>query len=282
MLFNNCRTDLAHEANSRLETPHKGVESEELIMHGCKVSRVRILNAEAAEKLLKPVGDYYTLFTGKSLRRGDDAFSDTADALRDILRSFDAVRNASKFLVACLGNPAITPDAVGPRTADAVIVTRHLKSALPEDFAAFSEVSALRTGVLGTTGIESADELKAINSVVKPECIIVVDALAAGDIERLCRNIQVCDSGIAPGSGVANDRKAINSATMGVPVIAVGVPTVIDASAFSSLPEAKGLFVTPRNIDELVAASAHLIAAGINLALHPGLDSGDLLSLMPV
>ena len=134
----------------------------------------------------------------------------------------------------------------------------------------------MRTGVLGTTGIESADSLKAICEVVKPDCVIAVDALASSDLSRLCKTIQICDSGIAPGSGVGNDRAQLNAEALGVPVIAMGVPTVIDAAAFTDEETAKGLFVTPRNIDELVASVSKLMAYSINLALHQGLTVEDV------
>lgn len=204
------------------------------------------------------------------------SFSDCANALAELLGSFDAVSQSKSFMIACLGNRAVTPDAVGPETADNLIVTRHLKASLPEEFAAFSSVAVFRTGVLGTTGIESAQALLSMCELTKPDCVIAVDALASGEVGRLCRNIQICDTGIAPGSGVGNDRAAINAEYLKRPVIAVGLPTVVDASAFTQDEGAKGLFVTPRNIDELVASISKLLAYGINLAVHPGLSIEDI------
>lgn len=271
-----ARTDLAHEASTRLDRLPDGIEAEELTISNCTVSRVSVLDNDAAQAIGKPVGNYFTLEMANYVKRRENSFSDCANALAELLNMLSFINNAKSVLIACLGNRAVTPDAIGPDTADKLIVTRHLKSSLPEQFDAFSSVSVFRTGVLGTTGIESADGLRAICDLVKPDCIIAVDALASGELNRLCRNVQVCDTGISPGSGVGNNRAALNADLLGVPVCAIGVPTVIDAAAFTDAEEAKGLFVTPRNIDELVRSSAKLIAYGINLALHKGLTIGDI------
>ena len=266
-----ARTDLAAEAASRLDTVPEGVRTDTLMLHGVSVSRVVIENEAGAEAIGKPVGKYLTLEMEDYVTRRGVSFASCANALADILRSFTAVESGGSFLIACLGNRAVTPDAIGPCTADSIIVTRHLKASLPEDFAAFSSVSVLRTGVLGTTGIESAQAIRSACSIVSPDCVIAIDALASGEMHRLCRNVQLCDTGISPGSGVGNDRAAINADFLGCPVIAVGVPTVTDASALSSDPNAESLFVTPRNIDELVRSVSKLIAYGVDLALHRGL-----------
>lgn len=271
-----ARTDLAAESSARLDKVYSGLISEDKIIENCRVNEVRISDNEAANAVGKPIGSYYTLQMDEFVRRSENSFSDCASALSTILNSIDAVKNASSYLVACLGNRLITPDAVGPCTADKMIVTRHLKASMPEAFEAFSTVSVLRTGVLGTTGIESADTLKSIVDTVKPDCVIAVDALASGEFERLCRNIQICDTGISPGSGVGNNRDAINFNTLGVPVVAIGVPTVIDGSALSENKSAETMFVTPRNIDELVSSISKLIAYGINLALHEGITLSDI------
>ena len=271
-----ARTDLAAEAASRLDKEPEGVRSDTLTLHGVSVSRVVIENETGAAAIGKPVGKYLTLEMEDYVTRRGVSFASCANALADILRSFTAVENGGSFLVACLGNRAVTPDAIGPCAADGIIVTRHLKTTLPEDFAAFSSVSVIRTGVLGTTGIESAHAIRSACSIVSPDCVIAIDALASGEMHRLCRNVQLCDTGISPGSGVGNDRAAINADFLGCPVIAVGVPTVTDASALSSDPNAESLFVTPRNIDELVRSVSKLIAYGVDLALHRGLTVEDV------
>ena len=271
------RTDLASEVVQRPENASlAGLELNEEHICGCRVTAVKINGGEASKVLCKPVGNYLTLELDEYIRRRENSFSDAANALSQLMRRFAEIQNAQSFLVACLGNRAITPDAVGPEVSDSLIVTRHLKQSLPQEFAALSSVAVLRTGVLGTTGIESAQSLKALCGLVQPDCVIAVDALASGELDRLCRNVQICDSGIAPGSGVGNDRAELNRESLGVPVIAVGVPTVIDAAAFCDDESAAGLFVTPRNIDELVRSVSKLVAYGLNLALHPRLSIADV------
>ncbi|MBS7365322.1 MAG: GPR endopeptidase [Oscillospiraceae bacterium] len=277
MQRSNVRTDLASEVVQRPENASlAGLELNEERICGCRVTAVKINGGEASKVLCKPIGNYLTLELDEYIRRRENSFSDAANALSQLMRRFAEIQNAQSFLVACLGNRAITPDAVGPEVSDSLIVTRHLKQSLPQEFAALSSVAVLRTGVLGTTGIESAQSLKALCGLVQPDCVIAVDALASGELDRLCRNVQICDSGIAPGSGVGNDRAELNRESLGVPVIAVGVPTVIDAAAFCADESAAGLFVTPRNIDELVRSVSKLVAYGLNLALHPGLSIADV------
>lgn len=277
MQRSNVRTDLASEVVQRPENASlAGLELNEEHICGCRVTAVKINGGEASKVLCKPIGNYLTLELDEYIRRRENSFSDAANALSQLMRRFAEIQNAQSFLVACLGNRAITPDAVGPEVSDSLIVTRHLKQSLPQEFAALSSVAVLRTGVLGTTGIESAQSLKALCGLVQPDCVIAVDALASGELDRLCRNVQICDSGIAPGSGVGNDRAELNRESLGVPVIAVGVPTVIDAAAFYADESAAGLFVTPRNIDELVRSVSKLVAYGLNLALHPGLSIADV------
>lgn len=277
MQRSNVRTDLASEVVQRPENASlAGLELNEERICGCRVTAVKINGGEASKVLCKPIGNYLTLELDEYIRRRENSFSDAANALSQLMRRFAEIQNAQSFLVACLGNRAITPDAVGPEVSDSLIVTRHLKQSLPQEFAALSSVAVLRTGVLGTTGIESAQSLKALCGLVHPDCVIAVDALASGELDRLCRNVQICDSGIAPGSGVGNDRAELNRESLGVPVIAVGVPTVIDAAAFCADESAAGLFVTPRNIDELVRSVSKLVAYGLNLALHPGLSIADV------
>lgn len=276
MQSNYVRTDLACEALGSLDSDIDGIKCKSYALNGLKTEKIAVLTEDAAKKLGKPVGNYYTLYLDDYISRRSVSFSDSALALTEILREMPAFSKSRRFLVACLGNRAVTPDSIGPCVSDGIIVTRHLKASLPEDFAAFSEVSVIRPGVLGTTGIESADAVKAVCASVMPDCVIAVDALAAGEPERLCRNIQLCDTGISPGAGVGNDRAELSESFLGVPVIAVGVPTVIDLAAFSDSPNAKALFVTPRNIDELVKSTSKLISYGLDLAMHEGLTVEDV------
>lgn len=273
------RTDLACEARDALLSAGggentEGVSVREELLSGCRVTAVEVLDENGAKALCKPIGKYYTLELGRLLHREDNAFEDAAAALGELLRRLLPAQG--EIVCACLGNADITPDAVGPLAAESIIVTRHLKRSMPENFAGFRSVSALRPGVLATSGLESADCVRAFCSAVSPAAVVVVDALAASDLSRLGSTVQVTDAGIAPGSGVGNDRAELNAAYLGVPVAAVGVPTVVDAGAFSNDKTASGMFVTPRNIDDLVRRTGKLIGYGIDLALHSGLTCGDV------
>ncbi len=262
------RTDLAAEDLPRGGGELAGVQSEAYDRDGFHVTRVRVLDEQGAESLCKPIGTYLTVDVDSFVRRRENAFAAGAELLAEQLRSLTALPEDASVLVAGLGNPAITPDAVGPETAALTLATRHLKAQLPEEFAAFRPVSVCRTGVLGTTGIESSELLRSVCAAVRPDAVIVVDALASRSTERLCRTVQLTDSGIVPGSGVGNDRAELSRRVLGVPVIAVGVPTVVDAG--------DGLIVTPRDIDRYVKDAGRLIAYGLNLALHPGLTLADV------
>ena len=170
----------------------------------------------------------------------------------------------------------MTPDAVGPLAADSILITRHLIDAMPQHFSGFRPVAALRPGVLGTTGVESAEAVRGLVDRLHPSAVIAVDALASRRVGRVCCTVQFSDTGIIPGSGVGNDRAGLSRDTLGIPVAAIGLPTVIDAGGFSDDPRAEQMFVTPRDIDTVVRDAAKLIGYGINLALHDGLTIGDV------
>ena len=233
-----ARTDLAAEANARLSSNIEGIICKELTLGGLRAELITVESDDAAEILGKQKGEYYTLYLEEYVNRRAVSFAGCAAALAELLRRIPAVKNAERVLVACLGNIAVTPDALGPYTADSLIVTRHLKASLPRDFAEYAEVAVIKTGVLGTTGIESAREIRSVCRDVCPDCVIAVDALATGELSRLCRNIQICDTGISPGAGVGNDREALSEAFLGVPIVAVGVPTVIDAAYVKKVHDA--------------------------------------------
>lgn len=272
------RTDLA--AEQRELTPDagslRGVRAASEQRSGFEVNTVEILDAEGEKALCKPVGKYVTLGLEPLIGRASDAFEDAAALLAELIRELLPADGGKGTLVAGLGNDEMTPDAVGPLAVNAVIATRHLKRGMPEDFAAFSTVSAVKPGVLGSTGIESAELLRSACRAADPARLIAVDALASASLERLCRTVQLTDAGIVPGSGVGNDRAAVNAASLGLPVLAIGVPTVVDAAAFSDSPDAAGMFVTPRDIDSSVRDVAKLIGYSINLALHEGLTVADI------
>ena len=217
------------------------------------------------------------------LRREQDSFPRAVRALAGLLESL--LPQKGDALVVGLGNRAITPDLIGPLAADSTLVTRHLVAQLPEHFGGFRSVAALVPGVLATTGIESGQLVQAAAQQLCPACVIAVDALASRSAERLCRTVQISDAGIIPGSGVGNHRMALNRDTLGVPVIAVGVPTVVEASTLimdllgkedsTDLP-GNDLFVTPREVDSRVADLGRVIGYAVSMALNPGLSVEDL------
>lgn len=279
------RTDLALEARelwnesagktSRLP----GVKAESRKAEGYPVTRVEILDEAGAEALGKPVGTYVTVDLTAYWERRTDFFPRAVRAVGGQLR--DLLPEEGIVLAAGLGNAAMTPDAVGPLAAEHILATRHLIDSLP--FAGFRPVAVCRTGALGSTGMETAETVRGLVEQVKPAAVIAVDALASRRRARLCNTVQLADTGILPGSGVGNHRKALNRETLGVSVIAVGVPTVVDAATLAAdlLEEAgqdidadalrtghEGLFVTPRDIDAQVRDLAKVVGYGINWALQ--------------
>lgn len=283
------RTDLAMEAEelwrkeARDTTELLGVEAREERCGAFKVTTVKILDDRGEKALGKPEGSYITIELDALMRREENAFRGAARLLADHLRELLALSDGDSVLVVGLGNEAITPDAVGPEAANSVLVTRHLRQRMPREFSAFREVSVIRSGVLGTTGMESADMVRAVMDALKPSCVIAIDALASCQADRLCRTVQLADTGIVPGSGVGNSRAGLNAETLGVPVLAIGVPTVVDAVTLAvdiadrsgvempSLEEQRGMIVTPRDIDKNVHDVSKLIGYAINMALHNNL-----------
>lgn len=279
--MNRTRTDLASEACELLGEELSalgGVAVRRETLFGAPLLSVEITDERAAARLGKPPGRYYTLELPDHPRRAAQGFEGLARAAAELIRRC-GVPAEGGVLVAALGNPDITPDALGPLCASQVLVTRHLIAREPALWEGFSPVSLCRPGVLGTAGVESAEQIRALCAAVRPSLVIAVDALAGADASRLCRSVQICDSGISPGSGVCNDRARIDRAFLGVPVTAVGVPTVTDAAPLGG-EEARGLFVTPRDIDSAVRDCARVVAYGIDLALHPGLSVADVDALV--
>lgn len=271
-------TDLALERFASHAENIDGVSLETDEHDGVKVTLVRILSDGAAEKLGKAKGNYYTLQA--------ESFSDSAPldevkihALREILESL--LPKSGSVLVAGIGNADMTSDALGPMTANAVFATRGISQSMRNQLG-FSEnlrcVSSVSTGVLGKTGIESGEYIKCICDAVKPSCVVTVDALCAADISRLGNTVQISDTGISPGSGVGNARKRIDFSLLGVPVIAIGVPTVTSAKAFNPDGDAS-LVVTPKDVDMLVKNAAALVAFSLNMALQPSLSAEEIYSL---
>ncbi len=287
------RTDLALEATElwreRAGDPGDapGVVTREYQREHYPVTVVEVTSPEGEQAVNKPMGTYLTLELDGLLERQPDAFPRAVRALAAELTPMLQLAEKAPVLVVGLGNRAITPDAVGPKTADHTMVTRHLVEREPQHFGMFRPVAALAAGVLGTTGVESGELVHAVVERIQPACVIAVDALAARSVRRLCRTIQIASSGITPGSGVGNARKALNQETLGVPVVALGVPTVVDAATLAAdlagdqLPEgaldgAPSLIVTPKDIDTHVSDVAKVIGYGINLAVQEGLTVEDV------
>ena len=294
------RTDLAVEAAQLWRENGgagalPGVEQGEALREGFPVETVRILDGRGAEALGKPEGTYVTLTLEGLARREQDAFGRAARAVAAELSALLDLGPGEPVLVVGLGNRGVTPDSIGPLAAGHTLVTRHLVDRVPEHFGAFRPVAALAAGVLGATGVESGRLARAVVREIRPARVVCVDALAARGVERVCRTVQLADTGIVPGSGVGNAREALNADTLGVPVVAVGVPTVVDAATLArdllaasglagaeeaELGEAERLFVTLRDIDTQVRDLARVVGYGINLALHPGLSLEDIQLLL--
>ena len=225
------RTDLAVEARELYkgrEIP--GVRVDEKHLEGIKVTKVKILNEEGEKAMGKPVGDYITIEAPGLIERDLDLEEEVAKVLADIIKEIANLTENTQVLVVGLGNWNVTPDALGPRVVSNIVVTRHLKEYAPQQFGdEIRSVSAISPGVLGITGIETAEILKGVVDRIKPDLIITIDALASRRLERLSTTIQISNTGISPGSGIGNRRLSITEQSLGIPVIAIGVPTVVDA-----------------------------------------------------
>lgn len=292
------RTDLALEArelyleSAAEQTVLSGVKAYENEKEGYPVNVVEILDNNGAQTLGKEIGIYITITLEGFKEHREDAFNRAVRLLASELQRLLNLRDNDSVLIAALGNAAITPDAIGPKAAENLMVTHHLVHNSPETFSAFRPVSVIVPGVLGTTGLESMDIIRAVSDKINPSAIIAIDALASRNLNRVCRTLQLTDTGITPGSGVGNARSALNNNTMGIPVVAIGVPTVVDAatlcmdiverSGYHNIEEEKlranteHMIVTPRDIDNDIKDLSKLIGYGINLALHSDISIEDI------
>lgn len=291
------RTDLAVEERELLGEDIRGVEYSDEESGGLKIERLRIMTERAGQLLRKPVGTYITAQLPPltdNIRDTDSRVKALADEIRRLLPVNGLV------LVAGLGNVDITPDALGPKTASRVLATRHITGEIARSTGLdrLRAVAVLNTGVTGQTGIETGELLQGVIRNIRPSAMIVIDALASRRLERLGCTVQISDAGISPGAGVGNRRTRIDSTTMGIPVIAVGVPTVVDALtlAFDLLniederqsvelsesisPQGRTMVVTPKEIDLLIKRASGLISLSINMALQSDIDTEDLLDLL--
>lgn len=288
------RTDLAVEAEAlqgEKAALLSGIRMKRETRFGIDATVVEIRSEKGAREVGKPKGTYITLDVGRVLRREKDSVRSAAECIGSYLRDLISLHGQLPVLVAGLGNRDVTPDAIGPKTADKILVTRHMLREMPEVFGHFRPVSAVVPGVLGTTGIESARTVWALAEHTEAAAVIAVDAIAARDTKRLCSTVQISDTGIAPGSGIGNGRMALDKKTLGIPVFAVGVPTVTDAATLAyDLMERSGkevnenllrqhsggMIVTTSDIDRRISELSDILAMGINYALQPDMSLEDL------
>ncbi len=319
-----ARTDLAVEARemymeaSSVECDIEGVEAEkDTPFDGIGVTRIKISSEKGASVLKKPVGNYITVEVPETVYGEQTAYENICKVIAKELDALIPEGSDGTVLVIGLGNRNVTPDALGPAVVDSLLVTRHLIEYIPEEIdKRLRPLCAIAPGVLGITGIETGEIVKGICDRVKPSLLIVIDALCSRKMERINSTIQLADSGIAPGAGVGNSRMAINQKELGVPVIAIGVPTVVDAATIAgdtidliindlraNAKENEPLYkmlttieeedkyplikqtlsgnigdfiVTPKEIDRVIDDISSVIANGINIAVHRGIGLEDI------
>ena len=313
-MFNkiNFRTDLALERRDIFKKSNNldeidGIDAEEKVIdENLKVSKVKITNSNGEKAIGKPIGDYITIDI-KNLKIADEEeIQKSAEVLSNELRQIidKHIEYKDDVLVAGLGNLHVTPDSLGPKVVSDIDITRHIIKYMPQYIDENARpVSAISPGVLGTTGIETLEVLEGVIDKIKPKMLIVIDALASRSIERISSTIQLSDTGIVPGAGVGNTRKELSKKTLGIPVIAIGIPTVVESAVLVNdcldlfieklQEEAKSneylnnlkeqdnyeeikdalnpydynMIVTPKEIDELIKNMASIVARGINLSV---------------
>lgn len=313
----NIRTDLALEARemyseeNRKDIEIPGVKVDKKELEDCIITKVEILNEQGSNAMGKEKGVYITIETKLMKYDDDESREQVTQFVTTELQGVLGNDKTKKTLVIGLGNWNITSDALGPRTVSKTLVTRHIFKNYNKDYDDdFTEVAALSPGVMGITGIETSETVKSLVDMLKPDRVIAIDALASRKMERVNSTIQISTAGIAPGAGIGNKRKSLNEEYLGVPVIAIGVPTVVDAATLTSdildiaidslmsQSEAGGSFynmlkelqedekyhlikdaldpydqnvvVTPKDIDETIENLAVIISEGLNRSLHPG------------
>lgn len=287
------RTDLADElveqARQKKGKIGDGILFETQCINGIKVDCITVESDLAAKEIGKPKGRYATVETGEIWKKTKTELENTAKTVSEVVK--DMMPKDGLCLVAGLGNVKITADAIGPVAADNIIVTRHIKNENKAlyDSLGFGECACIKPGVTGDTGAQAFELIKGAADVLKPSCVVVVDALAARNTQRLAKTVQICDSGILPGSGVGNARHEISRRTLGVPTISVGVPTVVEAQSLcldmlSDVLEGEKeiynyieeklsgsihrFFVCPKETDRIIKCMAKLVGYSLNFAIH--------------
>ena len=308
----NFRTDLALERRDIFKKNNNlqeidGIETESKdIDQNLKVSRVKITNENGEQAIGKPIGTYITIDIKKLKIAEEEEIQKSAETLANELKEVINKHIAFKddILVVGLGNLYVTPDSLGPKVINDIDVTRHIIKYLPQYIDENARpVSAISPGVLGTTGIETLEILEGIVQKIQPKLLIVIDALASRSIERISSTIQISDTGIVPGAGVGNTRKELSQRTLGIPVVAIGIPTVVESAVlvndcldlfieklqqeaksndylnqlkdqdnYEEIKEALNpndynMIVTPKEIDELIENMSSIVARGINMSL---------------
>lgn len=314
-------TDLAVESkeiySEKNDVEIQGVSVDVKEYDNYVITQVEVNNENGMEKLNKPIGKYITLDIPKLEFNDQDLKDEISQAVAKEIKSLVNLHKNSKILIIGLGNWNISPDALGPKVVERVLVTRQYFINYNKEFdETMANVSAMSPGVMGITGIESFDIIEGVIDKVKPDLVIVVDALASRKMDRVSSTIQISNTGISPGSGVGNKKRHLNEGSLGIPVIAVGIPTVVNAativndsldliikglkkadevgSQFYDLleqmssqdkytlieellnPFMGNTIVTPKDIDVLIDDLSIVIANGLNIALHPGIDLKDV------
>ncbi|MBR2109529.1 MAG: GPR endopeptidase [Ruminococcus sp.] len=291
------RTDLAVEARELAGEDISGVEFIKREESGMEISRMTVKNHDAGIKLKKEIGTYITI----DVPAMTDNYLSTDEKILTIGKEIRRLLPVNGLVLVCgLGNVEITPDALGPKSVSRVLATRHITGELARSTGLDSlrPVAVLSTGVTGQTGIETFEYIESIVAKVRPNAVVVIDALASRRLERLGCTLQISDTGISPGSGVRNHRKSINRESVGVPVISLGVPTVVDAVTLvcdalgvtdaktyeqlraSLSPDNRSMVVTPKEIDLLIDRASRLISMSLNCALQENVEPSVLESLM--
>lgn len=308
------RTDLAVEAHqiyceqAEEKSEIDGVDVKNTDYDGVKLTEVKVSSAFGEKAIGKPMGTYITLESPNIMYSMDD-YEKSCGLIAEQIRKLSDINDESTILIVGLGNEKITPDALGPEVVSGLMITRHMKQYMPQYVAeGIRSVCAIAPGVLGTTGIETLEIVKGVAEKLKPDLIIAVDALASRSLDRISTTVQITDTGISPGSGIGNKRLGINKETLNTKVIAVGVPTVVDAATVASdsidimlknsnetsnfksnadyhqaieqalSKDIGNLVVTPKDIDAIIKKIAKTVANGINLALHKDLTLEEIAS----
>lgn len=286
------RTDLAIESAASIcsVAPIEGIikkvdfyEREQI-----EITEISVESQKASEILDRPIGKYITLENVEGcFSLYSDLYNEQVELLAKQLKKL-IPEETEKIMVVGLGNTGITPDSLGPVSADKIFATRHIKRLAKDiDTSDLKEITVVKTGVMAQTGLESSEYVKAVIKQTEPQLVVAIDALACSDISHLGTTIQLTDTGISPGSGVENARKELSAKTLGIPCIAVGVPTVADMNTLAEAmcegdvnSEFNGMIVTPKSIDNLIIRTASIISTAMNRVFHPTLTDEEITSLI--